>query len=994
MGPSISASIEKKPTLKRKVPAKSNVRVKRESKTPKSSKTPPAAPVAHTWENCDGLEDFQRLALKEKAVQNAIGFLNDLASKIRLAVEQNPDVTDSSLKELQKWAEDKETAIQKHREFQILVGVAGSTGAGKTSLLNALLGASEFLPSSCEQAATAVVCQILWNHDETPGREYRAEFLQAVEDRRDIDEQEYEDEDLRTQDAAEAQKTIDGLIGKINTIWDLDPEDLKQMTPEKLLDSDAAVLNLLGTTLHLHRSDADELSRMVRPYLDSTAHRHGGEGERAFAAWPLVKHVRQYLRVDILKSGISLVDLPGLGDMNESRAAVAREFYESLAVTMIVAPIIRAADEKTAISLLGNYQELQLQMDGRFNKKGFAFVVSKTDDINVDGYLKRSQNVADSEVVQDYDVSKKLDEELRQLDAEVKARQKEFRKLNRHLKGVTKQVAIMVTNADLCIGTIRRLENELKTLKYQKKDARKQATVHRRLVSRAMKLRTTKSKQRERHRSRLIFHCTTMRNSAVQKRIVKDFEHRQRKFKGSRSSDASGDRNDEGVEVIPVSTVAFWQLQKNERMPGFPRDVYTGVPRTKSWLQEATLGRREEHLDSVLNSYATLLNWIQHWSQSQSVKTNMGFTKGDVEEILTPVHERFRELLQAQTVVGFHDQIMDIDPLRNKDDLAEICSKKAKRVVGRWHLLYPESETNTTHMHWQTYQANIRRDGGPFAGTKSEYHWIEQLVIPVLELIVEQWDEEFNNKLPALIKPMTTRVSLNWDSYMKEISSNLKDLDDKLLGPFERCPSSFQPIQKKLGDEVRRILGNIAGEAARCRVKLIRDLQDSMRPIFYEALSVRVKGSYAARRGLIMTKALQNGIEMFRIALHKMDKNLRKDKAQLPESFASLAATISESVRLQLSAVFEGVLPRGTGSKEGLSKRTKIQLRKEIQMLVVQWQASWKASCGGLEWVERPDPCHVPKDFDNEELDVSETSGSETDPGDLDDMDLDTDNEE
>ncbi|KXX82154.1 Nuclear GTPase SLIP-GC [Madurella mycetomatis] len=70
------------------------------------------------------------------------------------------------------------------------------------------------------------------------------------------------------------------------------------------------------------------------------------------AIWPLINHVDIYLKADIVKGGIVLVDVPGLLDIVESRAAVARKHYQNLSVTAIVTPCVRAADERTAVNLM------------------------------------------------------------------------------------------------------------------------------------------------------------------------------------------------------------------------------------------------------------------------------------------------------------------------------------------------------------------------------------------------------------------------------------------------------------------------------------------------------------------------------------------------------------------------------------------------------------------------------------------------------------------
>jgi hypothetical protein len=69
---------------------------------------------------------------------------------------------------------------------------------------------------------------------------------------------------------------------------------------------------------------------------------------------------------------------------------VAESYYQNLSVTAIVTPAIRAVDEKTGVKLMGNYQELRMQLDGKYNKDSFCVVVSKIDDMDVDAFCKGS----------------------------------------------------------------------------------------------------------------------------------------------------------------------------------------------------------------------------------------------------------------------------------------------------------------------------------------------------------------------------------------------------------------------------------------------------------------------------------------------------------------------------------------------------------------------------------------------------------------------------
>ena len=215
---------------------------------------------------------------------------------------------------------------EESKQLEVLVGVAGATGAGKTSLLNALLEYPELLPSSSTEAATATVCRIAWNYDDTPAEKFRAdikfrsleavqkelgEVLTAVGDRKALRNQEFENEKERVEAMEEMNDIVSQGINKICAIWNLDEGEIEDMdhTVESVMGANKQIVDLLGRVLPIYSSDLDQFAAKAKPYLDSTPTPEG------IIAWPLIEEVRIYVRSELLRHGIVLVDLPGLSDM-------------------------------------------------------------------------------------------------------------------------------------------------------------------------------------------------------------------------------------------------------------------------------------------------------------------------------------------------------------------------------------------------------------------------------------------------------------------------------------------------------------------------------------------------------------------------------------------------------------------------------------------------------------------------------------------------------
>lgn len=105
------------------------------------------------------------------------------------------------------------------------------------------------------------------------------------------------------------------------------------------------VKNILGKRKTIMSDNLDSFAEQIRPYIDSTASKEN-DSSKAFVQWPLVKLVQLYIKSDILKNGLVLVDLPGNMDTNAARGAIAADYQKNLTVTCVVAPTARAASDK------------------------------------------------------------------------------------------------------------------------------------------------------------------------------------------------------------------------------------------------------------------------------------------------------------------------------------------------------------------------------------------------------------------------------------------------------------------------------------------------------------------------------------------------------------------------------------------------------------------------------------------------------------------------
>ncbi|WZH49307.1 Dynamin_N domain-containing protein [Fusarium acuminatum] len=314
------------------------------------------APVVFPWRTCQSLGYAERLKIKERAVERA----EDYCQKVRAVLmpvlqdiaPNSPDAIMMGQRIIKQWCQLHDDIRHKHRKLEILVGVEGPTGAGKSSFLGSLLKIPELFPSGQESAATAVIGKVSWNWDDTPGREFiaRVSFRKMSEIENDLESLlrelnhfaslmagGLEDESDGTEQAdnkAISRNMIDHHLPKVKAVWGLDEGNLtakaskcpnvlayNQMARQILRTNYEAYQFLVAGGTTFSASSAEGLSDLIKPFLDSSSETHGGR--KQFAAWPLVKGVHIYAKSHILKPGITLVDLPGCGDAVESRSEVA-----------------------------------------------------------------------------------------------------------------------------------------------------------------------------------------------------------------------------------------------------------------------------------------------------------------------------------------------------------------------------------------------------------------------------------------------------------------------------------------------------------------------------------------------------------------------------------------------------------------------------------------------------------------------------------------------
>ncbi|XP_006906309.1 nuclear GTPase SLIP-GC isoform X1 [Pteropus alecto] len=276
------------------------------------------------------------------------------------------------------------TLIEKPLLDPIYIGLFGSTGAGKSSLINAIIQQAMFLPVSGESICTSCIVQVSSGCCE----QYEAKIhllsdQEWKEELKNLTKLLHETEEPGREEAAvwDRGDAVEEAIWKLQMLYGNGAE---RKTYEELLRAKPKGKIPTSRVITLKAEEPGELSVKLDPYI-RTKRRDWDEESAETQIWPLIKHVEVTLpKSELIPEGVVLVDIPGTGDFNTKRDEMWKKTIDKCSVIWVISDIERVSGERAHEDLLNE----SIKACQRGFCRDVALVVTKTDKLYLPEYLR------------------------------------------------------------------------------------------------------------------------------------------------------------------------------------------------------------------------------------------------------------------------------------------------------------------------------------------------------------------------------------------------------------------------------------------------------------------------------------------------------------------------------------------------------------------------------------------------------------------------------
>lgn len=276
--------------------------------SPAPDVAPPAAiPIPNASQNKRLAKILAEAApeILEAEVQTSVKVLDQLKVYLSDLPAQSP--------EAQQWLQQIENLRKQNINEPTIIGVVGNTGAGKSSVINAMLDEERLVPTNCMRACTAVVTEMSWNSSDDENAKYRAaiEFIQPEDwekELRVLFGELLDGSGNVSREASNEDSEAGVAYAKIKAVYPQKTREEIAKSNIRDLMQEPAVRNVLGKTKNVEEARSDRFYRILQTYVDSKEKSTDDKKQKKeMEYWPLIKVVKIYTKADALSTGAVVV---------------------------------------------------------------------------------------------------------------------------------------------------------------------------------------------------------------------------------------------------------------------------------------------------------------------------------------------------------------------------------------------------------------------------------------------------------------------------------------------------------------------------------------------------------------------------------------------------------------------------------------------------------------------------------------------------------------
>ncbi|GJC97923.1 tat pathway signal sequence [Colletotrichum higginsianum] len=749
------------------------------------------------------------------------------------------------------------------------------------------------------------------------------------------------------------------------------------LTLETILTSDKNVMAenaeaqmVLGRTINLNDVSSKGLLDQMQAYMGRNAKEDVAKG---LNPWPLIKAVRVFTKAPALSTGAVIVDLPGLHDSNAARAAVSTNYMKDCSGIWVVAPIIRAVDDKSAKELMGESFRRGMVFDGTWS--AISFVASKTDDINVEEAAGELGCATD--IDQDFARINTLTNEITALKNDLGVLKKQNTKNRDSLDDLRDEVDMWETAmsdiqrgesihaATANLGKRKRADSDvsgmsplmeavttpyeesqvdqhLQDLKTRAQDLRKRIkidleTIKEQEQSLELKMQTKTSLLEGIKKS-----CIKKRNQVSSQRIKQDFADGIREVDEATAPDQNDvfyipdkpprdyEKVKAGLHVFCISSRAYQKLNGMMQNVGFDTSGYgnsddTGIPELQAHAQKLTESHRNARCREILVKLQALLTSIACWITGLDIK-RAGLDSSSIKVHLRRESVKFRNNL-TESLDACSEKLtkmLQINIYSKTNSLAIAAELEATPYANRW--FESQDDGGLGLVSHRTFKAVCRKKGvhAPRGRVAVDIH--ADLARPIYDGLVGDWEKVFTLKIPFLLQ-----------EFLSEFTQHQKNFHQVFVERYERSHHLAKALDSlnDHNDGSREGLSNLVVEIKNTTAKyrgdarqaVIQAIANGMEALYNRCLGIRGTGCK-----LRIQRAAEDHIEtikgtVFHDAVAKMHMELEDMEQFIGDKLTTEVKLLLEKA---LSA-YSGVL---LGSQRGKLSPAELKLKDDLYVIL------------------------------------------------------------